>query len=298
MIDNQLINQSDKKDFNAIYSNHKLTIPTHNVQSISNNIKQNQLIQHLQLNNIDILGLSETNLKPVEAKHFHLHNSQDYTYFFSCSTNNHVDTGVRLIVNKNISMHIFNKGMIEGRAIFVNIHSKGKQVIRIIQIYLHANKLYIKDRKQLQRQIFEIVQQVQTRHYHVIVMGDFNFDPKHRNVTAYNKQKLDFILNLEANNLHDTTNLVYDITPDTPHNTWFKPNSNIASRIDMIWCTDRLAMDLIDNTLTRTELYGSDHLLITSTFTTDMFNFKNHARLRQHKVLRITYCYDQMIEEK
>jgi len=72
MIDNQLINQSDKKDFNAIYSNHKLTIATHNVQSISNNIKQNQLIQHLQLNNIDILGLSETNLKPIEAKHFHL----------------------------------------------------------------------------------------------------------------------------------------------------------------------------------------------------------------------------------
>ena len=127
MIDNQPINQSDKKDFNAIYGNHKLTIATHNVQSLSNNIKQNQLIQHLQLNNIDILGLSETNLKPIEAKHFHLHNSQDYIYFFSCSTNNHVSTGVGLIVNKNISMHIFNKGMIKGRAIFVDIYSKANK---------------------------------------------------------------------------------------------------------------------------------------------------------------------------
>jgi len=109
-------------------------------------------------------------------------------------------------------MHIFNTGSIDGRTIFVDIHSKGKQVLRIIQIYLHSNKEHIKERTQLQQQIISLIQQAQNRHYHVIVMGDFNFDPKHRNVTSLNRRKLDFILDLEACNLHDNTDLVYNIS--------------------------------------------------------------------------------------
>jgi len=77
-------NSTNNFDNNTISTNkkHKLIIATQNVQSISNPIKQNQLIQHIKLNTIDIMGTSETNLKKQEAIHFHLHNSADYTYFF------------------------------------------------------------------------------------------------------------------------------------------------------------------------------------------------------------------------
>ena len=131
-------------------TNYKLIIATHNVQSISNHIKQNQLLQHIHHNNIDILGVSETNLKPLEAKNFHLHNNSEYTYFFSSNKEQTIGSGVDLIVKKDIAMHIFNHGHIDGRMIFIDIHSKGKQVLRIIQIYLHANKLQIKERIKLQ----------------------------------------------------------------------------------------------------------------------------------------------------
>jgi len=112
-------------------------------------------------------------------------------------------------------------------------------------------------------------------------MGDFNFDPKNRHVTSYNKRKLDLILDLEACNLFDNTQLVYDITTNTPHNTWFKNNSQIASRIDMIWCSEQLSTNLIEHNLIHTELYGYDQLLISSTYTTNFFNFKNRVKLRQ-----------------
>ena len=138
-------NSTNNFDNNTISTNkpHKLTIATQNVQSISNLIKQNQLIQHIKLNTIDIMGISETNLKKQEAIHFHLHNSADYTYFFSSSKDHHIGSGVGLIIKKDISMHIFNTGSIDGRTVFVDIHSKGKQVLRIIQIYLHSNKKHI-----------------------------------------------------------------------------------------------------------------------------------------------------------
>ena len=125
-------NPTTNKDTHINNINYKLTIATHNVQSISNHIKQNQLLQHMLLNNIDVLGISETNLKLQEAKTFHLHNNSDYTYFFSSNKEQPIGSGVGLIVKKNIAMHIFNHGNVNGRMIFIDIHSKGRQVLRII----------------------------------------------------------------------------------------------------------------------------------------------------------------------
>jgi len=66
----------------------------------------------------------------------------------------------------------------------------------------------------------------------------------------------------------------------------------------MIWCTEHFSSELIDHNLVHTELYGSDHLLISSVFTTNVFQFKNRAKLRQQRILRTTYFYDQMNDDK
>ena len=69
-------------------------------------------------------------------------------------------------------------------------------------------------------------------------MGDFNCDPKNRQVTSYNKRKLEFIINIEDLDLYNNTKLCNDINTIILYNTWEKYSANHVilseSRIDMI----------------------------------------------------------------
>ena len=147
---------------------------------MANPLKQNQIIQHMLLENIDILGVSETNLKQQESRLLHLHNDINYTYLFTSYPRQPIGTGVGFIIKKDISQHIFNHCSINGRMIYIDLHSKGKKVLRIIQLYLHSNKSQIKERCILQQNILTIIKQALSKHYHVIIMDDFNVNPMHR----------------------------------------------------------------------------------------------------------------------
>ena len=103
--------------------------------------------------------------------------------------------------------------------IYIDLHSKGKQVLRIIQLYLHSNKSQIKERCILQQTILTIIKQALSKHYHVIIMSDFNVNPMYRQVTSYNKKKLEFILNLESLDFYDNTKLTHYIIPTSFYNT-------------------------------------------------------------------------------
>jgi len=83
-----------------------LKIAHHNVISFVNSTKQNQIIQEVFLNNIDILGLSETNLPYKDAKFQKFYFPEDYVYFFE-STKLHKGSSVDLCIKKALSNHIF-----------------------------------------------------------------------------------------------------------------------------------------------------------------------------------------------
>ena len=59
-----------------------LNIATHNVVSFNDPVKQEQIIHNCILNNIDIIGIAETNIPNDQIKHINKSLNKTYTYFF------------------------------------------------------------------------------------------------------------------------------------------------------------------------------------------------------------------------
>src|SRR6266498_402368 len=148
-------------------------IANHNVMSFVNSTKQNQIIQEALLNNIDILGLSETNLPFEDTKFQKSHLPEDYVYFFE-STKLHKGSGVGLCIKKALSNHIFYHYQSSGRYILIDLQLRNKQKLHIIQLYLHANNQQINQKQILEREIINHLTKAKQKQYHLLFIEDFN----------------------------------------------------------------------------------------------------------------------------
>ncbi len=119
-----------------------LKVACHNVISFINPTKQNQVIQKALLNQIDILGLSETNLSNASTKFQKSHLLSDYTYFFA-SDKHHKGSGVALCIKSSLADYIFYYTSNRSRYILIDLQLRNKQKLRIIQIYLHSNNAHL-----------------------------------------------------------------------------------------------------------------------------------------------------------
>src|SRR6266498_6028515 len=120
------------------YNSHILKVTCHNIVSFVNPSKQNQVIQEALLNQIDILGLSETNLPTASTKFQKSHLPSKYTYFFA-SDQHHKGSGIALCVKTLLADYIFYHTSNYGHYVLINLQLHNKQKLRIIQIYLQAN---------------------------------------------------------------------------------------------------------------------------------------------------------------
>jgi len=117
---------------------------------------------------------------------------------------------------------------------------KGQFGLHIIQVYLHANfannKIPIQETCQ---QLATYIEDAQRRGFKLIVMGDFNINPKNY-LQAYHTNsiflwKYDVLHHLVSKNLVDTVNLYQDITTQNSHDTFIsKQQSSSPSRVDLI----------------------------------------------------------------
>src|SRR3989337_2825244 len=69
--------------YSLLQNNNILKIGTHNVQSFHNKVKQQQIINTIDNLQLDILGISETNLTEKHIKHVIRSLDKSYDYFFS-----------------------------------------------------------------------------------------------------------------------------------------------------------------------------------------------------------------------
>ncbi len=99
---------------------HILKIAYHNIVSFVNPTKQNQVIQEVLLNQIDILGLSETNLSSASIKFQKSHLPSDYTYFFASNTH-HKGSDVALCVKISLADYIFYHTSNQSHYIFIDL---------------------------------------------------------------------------------------------------------------------------------------------------------------------------------
>ena len=89
-----------------IPNNSFFQIATQNIRGLSDATKQQNLLHTIALNNIDILGLSETNLAGKKASYL-FRNLQHYVSYFDGDDSDHFRSqGVGLIVHKNFAKYI------------------------------------------------------------------------------------------------------------------------------------------------------------------------------------------------
>ena len=116
-----------------------LSIAHNNVISFSDYTKLFQIINEALSNNIDILGLSETNLTSKQSKFIHKEMLPNYYSVFNSAPNKCKGTGVAILLTPSITSHVIKSKENLGRYIYVDLAFKRQMTIRIFQIYLHAN---------------------------------------------------------------------------------------------------------------------------------------------------------------
>ena len=113
-------NNNSSSILSMLSDSNLLKISTHNIQGFTNRTKQFQILQQLELSNIDICGLCETNLSQEEALHVKHNNSKQFSYFFE-SYSHSKGSGVELMVSNRLSSHIFNHEGYKGHSIFIDL---------------------------------------------------------------------------------------------------------------------------------------------------------------------------------
>src|SRR6266498_3906072 len=278
------------------HNSHILKVTCHNVISFVNPTKQNQVLQEVLLNQIDILGLSETNLPTASTKFQKSHLPSDYTYFFA-SDKNHKGSGVALCVKSVLADYIFYHTSNHGRYVLIDLQLRNKQKLRIIQIYLHANNAHLSVRLELEKEILIHLQFAHTRNYHTIIMGDFNMDIDN---PALNRQthpaKMRFISQLKDFDLVDTYDLLGSDGSSKPYqHTWHNVSNTISSRIDYIWCSLPLMSNFVYQSSFKTELYQSDYRqLVLFLDKRSLILSVNSSTNRTPQRSTIKYQYDHM----
>ncbi len=111
---------------------HILKIVCYNIIFFINPTKQNQVIQEAMLNQIDILGLAETNLSSDSIKFQKLHLPSDYTFF--ALDKYHKGSGVALCVKALLVDYIFYHTSNQNHYVLIDLQLRNKQKLRIIQI--------------------------------------------------------------------------------------------------------------------------------------------------------------------
>src|SRR3990170_1255500 len=162
--------------FSLLSNPDSLNIATHNIVTFRDNIKNDQIIEHALINNIHILGVSETNIPFKQISLIKKNLNPLYTYFFNSHKSSCKGNGVGLLVHNSIKDHIFYSSGNIGRYIFIDLQLKNKKKLRIFQIYLHANNSDIQSRVLLQNEIILKIEAAKQKGFEIIVMGDFNID--------------------------------------------------------------------------------------------------------------------------
>jgi len=150
---NQHSFNNNKQSSTSPASHTTISIATHNIISFNDYTKRLQIINESLSNNIDILGLSETNLTSKQSKFVKKELIPKYNSYFSSSSNKCRGTGVAILLTPILNAHVIHSKGNNGRYIYIDLAFKQRTTIRLFQIYLHANPKESKERIAIQKEI-------------------------------------------------------------------------------------------------------------------------------------------------
>ena len=149
-----------------------LNLVTHNINGLKvNSYKLDLLVEWALENNIDILGINETNISEQQGK-FLCNKRNNYVGFWTGACENKLKgSGVGLLVNKTWEKHIGRVTRYSNYYIDILIFFK-KYKLLIISVYIPPNNK--EEKKRIQQQVIRRTRECEKDQIKVIVMGDFN----------------------------------------------------------------------------------------------------------------------------
>src|SRR6266511_908311 len=287
--------------FSLLSNPDSLNIATHNIVTFKDNIKNDQILEHALINNIHILGVSETNIPFKQISLLKKNLNPLYTYFFNSHRNHSKGNRVVLIIHNSIKDHVFFSYGKDGRFIFIDLQLKNKKKLHIFQVYLHANNKDIQSRVLIQNDIISKIEDAKQKGYECIVMGDFNVDiykDKHNN--SHRKQKLNFVHKLQQLSFIDSMMITHQKDSYRQLHTWQSSNRTISSIIDYIFISSSILPTLLFSDIITPEHYRSDHnMVVAILYKKDLFNDIAMADARSSTLnKRRIFNYKKMNNEK
>jgi exonuclease III len=240
-----------------------IKLASHNIQGLSTTTKQQQLLTFLELNKIDIMGLSETKLSTANAQYiFSNQPTSGFCSWFNCEGKQYA-SGVGIVMSKPLAQHVRSCKGYKGRIIYIDLFFKGKSKIRIIQFYNFASSDQKIENIELYKQLFKYINEARQQNYYIIIMGDFNLQPPSISTAAQkkgNKKVPKWRLSIYTflNNKQFSDVAAYLCSNPSP--TW--SNNNTSTRIDQFWISNNLLHELVSFSSYTNELYSSDHSAI------------------------------------
>src|ERR1044072_5113456 len=272
-----------------------LSIAHNNVISFSDYTKRFQIINEALSNNINILGLSETNLTSKQSKFIHKELLPNYYSVFNSAPDKCKGTGVTILLKPSIASHIIKSKGNLGRYVYVDLAFKRQMTIRIFQIYLHTSPSDIHQRVSIQNEICQEIINAKSLGYEIVIMGDFNFNyhvPDRQRANYLKKSA--FFHSLQGYNLIDI-NASMRNNLDTSY-TWKRNTSK--SILDYIWLSQNLLQYFVYKKYQFPTLYRSDHVIMTLIIdSTKFFKRPSSAYDRNHNVKKKVYLYKDMTKD-
>src|SRR6266496_5813185 len=117
-----------------------LRFATLNVRGLNDTDKQDTLMDMIQDLKLDVLSISETNLKASASKHFS-NRLNNHVFYSTADEDRLLGIGTELIISKELNKHVQRFEIYTNRACYIDLFFRGKNKMRLIQVYLHASHI-------------------------------------------------------------------------------------------------------------------------------------------------------------
>src|SRR6266496_1798937 len=278
-----------------------LRFATLNVRGLNDTDKQDTLIDMIQDLKLDVLGISETNLKASASKHFSNRLNNHVFYSTAADDDKLLGIGTGLIISKELNRHVQRFETYTNRACFIDLFFRGNNRMRLIQVYLHASHIPQNRTEiiQLHNTIDHWIDEGNKGQFKVLVMGDFNLNTEkyYRDNLMTAKWKYQIMNTLHQNNFRDSIPFFQDEFENI--GTFINPRGP-NTRIDYIWINEDLLLNSINSTVLDVIHIKTDHRMVTlSLFKEDFFRQASINKIRQRnramkKNTRKVFLYQDM----
>ena len=296
-------NKNKNNNSNAISTQQNLTkvpydglenirVSCHNINGLKNNsTKIERLIEWSIENQIDIIGLAETNITSREG-YFMVPNSTDYASFWAnANKEKKKGSGVGILVSRKWEQYL-GKVHRENEYFIEVIFYLKQLIIRVMMIYIPPN-----DKTQARKVQQLVIKRLanKTPETEIIVMGDFNHVvdetlDKQKKYSHQNKRPLPlhtWLIN------YDCIDTFRKINPKIKKFTW--SGQDQKTRIDQIWISNALLTGLLNSDIEEMDVVtGSDHSLVRVDISvTHLISSMNKSNNKRKGYKRTIYLYDK-----